>query len=360
MRAGLEPRQDRGAVERAGRPLLPLDADRPRAALGVPAGAAHDRQRRRRAAVGAETNDTLDARQRQRRRDVDRAGAAAEHRAMPDGGEEQVGRPNVDAKPRRAVALGDDVDARRRGADQPPRLARLQLHLAGRRRRGDAGELAVMRRAAGGMADDAVAHEQLAGRLLPDDRRRVDEPRPRGRGGQTQHVPGVDHARRAAGEVDAELAGDLGDHPLARLRGRALVPGLGLARMEVRQAGDHRRHVAVQAVGRRGEQAHPRERHVELLGDEHRQRRVGALPHLAAVHGQHDGAVAGDLDPAVEAHLAGVDGERVDRAEPVARRQQRPADDQRTGGADAAHEQRSSLHALPAEAASRIAARRRG
>ncbi len=262
------------AVEAAGRTLLPLDLDRRGAALRMPPGAADDRQRRRRPAVRAEPNDALDAGQRQRRRDIDRAGAAADHRAVADRREQQARRPHVDAEARRAVALGGDVDARRRGADQLPVLAPLQAHLAGRRRRRHARELAVVRRAAGGMADDAVADDELAGRLLPGDRRGADEARARRRRGDAQHVPGVDDARRAAGDVDAELARDLGDDPLAGLGRRALLPRLGLARMEERQAGDHRRDVAVEAVGACGNEANARQRHVELLGDEHGERGV--------------------------------------------------------------------------------------
>ena len=130
--------------------------------------------------------------------------------------------------------------------------------------------------------------------------------------------------------------------------------------MEVRHARDHRRDVAVQPVDRGGEQAHARERHVELLGDEHRERGVRPLAHLAAVHRQHDGAVGRDLDPAVESDLAVGDGKNVERAEPVARRQEAPADDERAGGADAADEQRAPLHAESSAPAARIAARRRG
>jgi hypothetical protein len=234
----------------AGR-CLPFDLDRVGAALRVPARAADDRERRRRAAVGAEANDALDAGERERRRDVDRARAAAEHRAVTDRREQQAGRSHVDAEAGAAVALGDGIDARRGGADQAPVLAPLQAHLAGRRRRRHARELAVVRRVARAVADDAVADDELARRLLPGDRRRAEQARARRRRGEAQHVPAVDDARRAAGDVDAELARDLGDDPLPGLRRRRLAARLGLARMEVRQAGDHRRDVAVEPVGAR-------------------------------------------------------------------------------------------------------------
>ena len=57
-RASFEMRHDVARVEPAGRPLPPFDLDRVGAALRV---CAADDQRRRRAAVGAEANDALDA-----------------------------------------------------------------------------------------------------------------------------------------------------------------------------------------------------------------------------------------------------------------------------------------------------------
>ena len=63
-------------------------------------------------------------------------------------------------------------------------------------------------------------------------------------------------------------------------------PGSVSRGMKERQARDHRRDVAVEAIGAGRDQAHARERHVELLGDQHRQRGVRALAHLAAVHRQ--------------------------------------------------------------------------
>ncbi len=299
---------------------MPLDRDRSGAALRMPPSPTDDGDRGSRSGVRAETNDALDAGQRERRSDVDGTGAAAEHRAMADRRVEHSGQADVAAEDRRAIALGDDVDPRRGAADQLPVLAPLQRHLAGGGRRSHLRELAVVRRVARGMADDAFVNDELAGRLLPGDRRGADETGARRRRGQRQHVPGVDDARRAAGDVDAELARNLGDDPLARFRRRALVAGLGLARMEVRQAGDHRRDVAVEAIGASRNQAHARQRHVEFLGDEHCQRRVHTLAHLAPVHGQQHRAVGSDLDPAVEADLAVRARQQVGRAESVARR----------------------------------------
>ena len=248
-------------------------------------------------------------------------------------------------------------------ADQLPVLAPLQRHLAGRRRRRHLRQLAVVGRASRGMADDAVAGRPSspAGCFQAID------------AAPTRRARAVAAARRSTSQASTTL-----DEPPVTLmpssrailatthwpaaRRRALVAGLGLARMEVRQAGDHRRDVAVEAIGTGRDQAHARQRHVELLGDEHRQRGVHALAHLAPVHRQQHGAVGGDLDPAVEADLAvrrPAAGRRAPSA--VARRQHAPADDQRAGGAEAAQEQRAPSHALVAPApAARIAARRRG
>ncbi len=362
---GLESVDDGAAVERAGRALLPGDRNRLGAAPGVPPGATDDGERGRRAGVRAEADDPLDAGQGERGADVDRAGAAAEHRAVAHRGKEQAGQADVDAEHRRAIALGRNVQARQRPADQLPLVGPLQLDVAARRRSGHRRELAVMGREARGMADDAIANDELVHRLLPGDRGGAEQARARGRGGKADDVPGVDDARRSAGDVDAELARDLRDHPLAGARFGRLVPWLGLARMEEGRARDHGRDVAVQPVGAGGDEAHPGERHVELLGREHRQRGMRALPHLAAVHRQQHRSVGADLDPAVQADLADDGGKRVGAAETVARRQDAPADDQGAGRGRAAQDEGASPHArigLPCSsaAASRIAARMRG
>jgi hypothetical protein len=132
-RLRFERRHDRLALERARGPLLPLDPDRRRATLRVPPRPADDRERGGRSGIRAEADDALDARQRQRRCDVDRAGAAAEHRAMADRRIQQTGRTNVAAEDRRAVALGDDIDPRRRSADRSS-LRAASPHLAAGRR----------------------------------------------------------------------------------------------------------------------------------------------------------------------------------------------------------------------------------
>ncbi len=343
-RGALEAGDDGRALEPADRPLLPVDDERSRPLSRVPPGAADDGQGLGRAGVRAETDDAFDAGHLHGRRDIDGARAAADHRAMPDRGVEKSLRPHVDAEDGRAVGLRHDVDARRRRADQLPLCPALQADGAARRGSGDPGKLAIVRRYTRGVADDAVLDRQLARRLLPCERGRTEQLGP-GRGcGQTQHLPGIGNARRAARHVDAELARHLGDGPLHGPGRRRFAARLGVARMEPRHACDEDGHVAVQALVRRGEETHAGQRHVELLGDQHGQRGVRALAHLAAVHGQQDAAVGSDLDPAVEVDLAFLQRQAVDAAEPAARRQDAPTDDQRTRGSEPAEQQRAAFH----------------
>ena len=70
------------------------------------------------------------------------------------------------------------------------------------------------------------------------------------------------------------------------------------------QAAHQHGHIAVNGVRTRLLRAHAVERQVQLFGHQHGQRRVHALAHFAARHGQHHGAIGGDLDPAIEGHVA--------------------------------------------------------
>ena len=112
------------------------------------------------------------------------------------------------------------------------------------------------------------------------------------------------------------------------------------------QAADEQRDIAIDRIVAGGEQAHARQRHVELLGGEHGQRGVHALPHLAAVHRQQHAAVARNLDPAIERDLALGQRQQIGAAEPAARRHHAPADEQRASGAEAGQQQRAALHAF--------------
>ena len=202
------------------------------------------------------------------------------------------------------------------------------------------------------MVDDAVLHRQLGHRQLVLEGHRPEQLRPRCGGSQPQRLPGVGHAGRAAGEVDAQLAGHTHRGPVGdALRQPAFVP-----RAEGHVA-DHRRDVAVQAVVPGGGQLHGAQRHVQFFSHQLRQAGVHALPHLAAVHRQHDMAIGGDLDPAVQCHLAVHDGQHVGMAHARARRQRAPAHDQRARHTDAGQQPGAALHAFIPLAAWRIAAR---
>ena len=304
-RASLEAVDDGAAVERPGRRrAASRHPERLRAALRVPPGAADHRQRRgrrRRTAPGA---------RRARRRAAPspaststRAGAAAEHRAVADRRVQHARRAARRCRRSRAPSLLAAMSMpRRAAADQLPCVARLQAHLARRRRRG----LRPARRSAPTgprLADDAVADDELADRQLPGI-----EAAP------TSRARAVAAARRSTSQASATH-----DEPPVTLMpsSRATFPTTqrlarttsGSCSAPARAGGtagcvDEHGDVAVESLGARGNEAHARQRHVELLGHQHGQRGVHALAHLAAVHGEHHGAVGGDADPAVQADLA--------------------------------------------------------
>jgi hypothetical protein len=278
-------------------------------------------------------------------------------------GVDHAGQARVDAEARRAVYLGRQVDARRAAADEPPAFARLERHAARWRGHRGAHQLAVVRAlAAAGVGDHAVGHRQLVGRQFPGERGRTDELRARGGCGQPQRLPGVGHAGRAAGQAQAQFARQLADHPAAGTHAARLAAGLAVARLEG-QARDEHGHVAVDGVGAGIGEFDGRQRHVQLLGREHGQRGVDALPHLAAVHRQHDVAVGRDADPAVQRKAAVGVGQAVGAAEPAARRHEAPADQQDARRPRAGEQQAAPPHALAprsSAAAARMATRTRG
>ena len=179
----------------------------------------------------------------QRRRDVDRARAAAEHRAMADR-REHAG--PADARRCRRRACRRSWRRRRCAARRVPisrqSVAPLQAHLAARRRRGHARRARRSARAGPErwLTTPSRTTSSPAG-CFQRDRRRAEQPRARRRGGEAQHLPGVDDARRAAGDIDAELARDLGDDPLAGLR---TAP----SRCRARSRADGRRQAARRIV----------------------------------------------------------------------------------------------------------------
>ena len=173
----------------------------------------------------------------------------------------------IDGEFRRAVDLERRVEAGDRLADQlelirrPDRRLLVELDLGG-----IGGERAVVEAASGRLVSDlAVGRLAFACRHVPALRRRGDQPHARAGAGLQQHLPRRAHAAAADGR---HLAVDV---VLAQVAGRRGVLDL------------HLRPVAF-----------------ELLGDDHRQRGDGALPHLLMRRADENAAV-------------GIDGEeRVD------------------------------------------------
>jgi len=100
--------------------------------------------------------------------------------------------------------------------------------------------------------------------------------------------------------------------------------------MQWQRAIAHGDDVAVDALHRRAFDMHARQRNIELLRRQHRQRSVNALPHLHARHGQHNVAFGGDLDPAIQRDLAVVLGKDSRIAHATARRHHAPTHHQGT------------------------------
>ena len=343
-RRGLQRCRDGLRIDRAGRRRCPVDRQRLHRLAGMPAAARDHRDAGGGAGPWRQAHQPLHAGAAQHLVLVaDTLRRAAEHRAHAHRGVQQALGPDVEAVDRAAVALGDDVGARRVAADQRPGGTRLQRHITGRRAGGRGGEFAEVRTLAGGVRHDAVAHYDLLLGQAPAQRGGTDQLGPHGGRGQPQRLPGVDDAGRRARHVDAELARQLGDDPLAALHGRRPAARFAVARVEG-QRRDEGGHVAVDRVGAGLHQTHAVEADVELLGHQHRQRGVHALAHLAAVHRQRHAAVGGDLDPAVERHLAGLQRQQRAIAQPRARRQQRPAEQQAATGGRRAEQQRAALH----------------
>ena len=224
-------------------------------------------------------------------------------------------------------------------------LAILEGDLAHRQHRGLAREFAEVGAQAELMADHSVFDAQLVDGHPPFQRCRAEQPGPRRSRCKAQHVPGVCDGGRAARRIDAELPCELGDRPAGELDGGALMTGLVPGRMG-RHGGDEHRDVAVDLVCAGLLQANARQRHVEFLGHQHRKAGVHALPHLAAVHRQHHRAIGPDLDPAIEADFAVSHRQAVASAQPAARRQKPPADDERAAHSQRAQEKAAALHAV--------------
>ena len=147
------------------------------------------------------------------------------------------------------------------------------------------------------------------------------------RAGLAHRQPQVLDARRAACGHQPDLAHGLGCQPTGAALDPALVVGME------GQALDHGGQVVVDRVDRRVFGANPRPVGVELVSQQHCQRGVDALAHLAFGHHHRDEVVAANLDPAVEALLALRDRQLGAAGQALARRQQAPAQHQRAADA---------------------------
>ena len=307
-------------------------------------------------------HDLEHARHRQRRIGLHRAHLAAEMRVHAHGGVDHVGQRHVDAEDRRAGHLCVHVGALLRLAEQLPRLARAQRHVARRLQRGRLGrQLAIGGGAhARGVADRAVRRRQLVRRDVPAPGGSELQRLSRGGAGQPHLVECVDGRGRAAGDLQAEqLAGDA--RPGARRLGERRIVELREGK-PVRQRG----YIAIGGRCRPVLDRYLVEPKVEFLGHQRGQRRLDALPHLGAGRDDGDRAVAADPDIGIEGHLAlgELVLERVGGrlavgvvAEGDAAGDRRGADEQRPP-----RDRRGAPHQAPAcmRAARLIAARMRG
>jgi hypothetical protein len=227
----------------------------------------------RRMRIPVEHDDIAHAGHGARIRIIDARGPSAQRRRTLDRSAQHPLRARVDAVRRPSRDDVRDADGSRRSADDVELRWVLQRGRFGDRQlRGVAREFAVVRRPAARI----VMHAPGCG---PAFRGRHTPPRCRGfaqhvtrcRARATQRRPSFPHARAAAGALPAE---------------RALIE-------------------------RRGNDGDLRPRHVQLIGDDHRQRRERALPHLDLGREHDDAAVRLDAQPRRECHRIGRD--RVER-----------------------------------------------
>src|SRR5262249_7308893 len=88
-------------------------------------------------------------------------------------------------------------------------------------------------------------------------------------------------------------------------------------------------------------------------------RRVHTLAHFGPGHGEHDGAISRDLDPAVERNVALERKHHLARAQARARGQHAPPDDECAGRTGRAPEHGATLHDVRIPAARLMATRTR-
>ncbi len=182
-------------------------------------------------------------------------------------------RTNVDAVDGGSVDLRGRVQALRRGADELEILRALEHHAFGDgHARGVGGERAI-RDPSSGRGVKHFAALRAAGRRIdvPAARRRRHQHGSRDRTGLAQGPPRPPYRVRVAGGLHAQ------------------------------------QRVGVELfVGRRMFEAHLLQVHFQLFGDQHRDRRIGALAHLHIRHDQDDLPVAADADEGVGREAIGA------------------------------------------------------
>ena len=185
--------------------------------------------------------------------------------------------PQIAGERRRAGDFGQHVHPRLRFAQQPPLGARLRLRcLRQRHRCSPGGQFHIGQTGAIGGNDRAALGLQRVCRHPQPRGRRLHQRRPRRRPGQPHLVKGVDHRRRATGDLKAQK---LARHMHRRahiLRQPAFI-------------GRHERRALLQhtgvEIGRRGgavDDGHGGQVQIHLLGHQSGQSGVDALPHLGA------------------------------------------------------------------------------
>ena len=235
------------------RPVVPFDHQRRQPFLRGPHMVGHDGD------GVVEPHDLAHALDGLGRRIVHALHAAAEHRRLRQRRDLHARRPSVDAVDGRSVDLRRRVEPLGRRADELEILRLLERHVFGHRHAGGVGGKLAIFDASPGRRVKHFAALRAAGRRIdvPALGRRRHQHGSRGRAGLAQRLPRAADRVRVAGCLHAE------------------------------------QRVGVELfVGRRMLQPHLLQVHLQLFGDQHRDRGVGALAHLDIGHGQDDLPVA--------------------------------------------------------------------
>ena len=230
---------------------------------------------------------------------------------------------HIDAKAGTTIRLDRPVEPLQRLADQGEGRIRLQADIGRNRplRRGlhQFAEAGFSTRC---MTDLAACHGDFTGRHAPQVSRRANQHRPHARARLAHRHPEVFHARRAAGHHHAELTHDPGGHPAGEVLDGPLIIGMK------GQSVDCGGNVVVDRIDTGVSSAHLSPVGIKLIGQQHGQTGMNALPHLRLRHEHRDRAVSAQADPAVEGHLPRCHGRQNRRHQSLAYWHQPPADRQ--------------------------------